>query len=232
MLKKYKEIIFEKINTIADDENILEAAKLISNAYKNGNNTFTFGTGHSHMLGEELYARAGGWNYIKPILQDELTLSSHPFKSTLIERVEGYSEVLLGLFNVKNNDVVIITSNSGRNGLIVEMALQCKKRGAKVIAVTSLEHSSSITSRHTSDKLLKDIADIVIDNKSPSGDAVIKIGNDKIGPISTIDNLFIGHSIVLETLNILENENIDYEIFVSSNLDGQDDRNKKLMENK
>ncbi|MCK5867237.1 MAG: SIS domain-containing protein, partial [Mycoplasmataceae bacterium] len=94
MGSKYKDEIIKRINIIDEDKALDQAALKIAEAFEKGNKTYTFGTGHSHMLGEELYSRAGGWNYIIPMLLDELTLSSHPFKSTYIERVAGFSEVL------------------------------------------------------------------------------------------------------------------------------------------
>jgi len=184
------------------------------------------------MLGEELYARAGGWDYIIPILSSELTISDHPLKSTYIERIASYADVLLELFPINKEDVIIITSNSGRNSLIVEMALRAKKIGATIIAITSLKHSKSIASRHKSKLLLKDIAHIVIDNHAPSGDATIEIDKQKVGPISTITDIFIAHQLVISTLEILKNKNIKFNVLVSSNLDNQDERNKKLLSKK
>lgn len=232
MKNQYTKNVVSAINEINKDSKFIKAGDIIAQAYIDKKRVYTFGTGHSHMLGEELYARAGGWSFIKPMLLDEITLSSHPYKSTLIERVEGFADVMLGLFPLNKDDVIIITSNSGRNPLIVEMALRAKEIGASVIAVTSLKHSNSITSRHKSGKLLKDVADLVIDNKAPSGDATIKVGSSMIAPISTITDIFIAHQLVIQALSVLEAKGIDFDVYVSSNLDNQDERNKKIMEGK
>ena len=228
--KNYLETAIKTLNGIHADNKYLEAGELIADAYENKKKVYTFGTGHSHMLGEELYARAGGWDYITPMLLDEITLSSHPFKSTLIERVEGFADVILGLWPLQKDDVIIISSNSGRNPLLVEMAIRSQKIGAKIIVVTSIEHSSSVTSRHASGKLIKDFADVIIDNRAPVGDStVVTESKNKIAPISTISAVFIGHQMVISALDELDRRGVDYNVFVSSNLDGQDERNQKLM---
>lgn len=231
MNTQYRDEIVKRINIIDEDKAIDQAAFKIAEAYENGKKTYTFGTGHSHMLGEELYSRAGGWDYIVPMLLDELTLSSHPFKSTYIERVPGFSDVLLKMFPLSKGDVIIITSNSGRNPLIIEMALKAREIGAIVIAVTSLQHSNSIESRHESGKLLFQLADIVLDNLAPSGDAIINITDkNKTGPLSTMTDVFIGNKLVIEAIKTLESKGVKYNLLISSNLDNQDSRNESLMD--
>lgn len=227
--KKYVNTIIKALQKISDDVNIKRASELIADAYENKNKVYTFGSGHSHMIGEELYARAGGWNYIIPVIQGELTLTAHPFKSTYIERMDQYADLLMGLYEFKDKDVIIITSNSGRNNLTVEFALRLKKVGVKIIAITSKEHTNSVKSRHKSGKKLIDVADVVIDNLAPPGDATTLIDDNKVGPISTITGSTIANLIIINTFEILGSRGIKRETLVSSNLDGQDDRNKKLL---
>ena len=124
---------------------------------------------------EELYGRAGGLAFIIPMLTSELTLVEHPTKSTYIERLPGYAGILFELYGCDKGDVLLIASNSGRNAYTVEMALLAKEKGCTVVAVTNLTHSSQSTSRHSSGKLLKDIADIVIDNCGGLGDAAYHV---------------------------------------------------------
>ena len=85
-------------------------------------------------------------------------------KSTEIERLYGYAEILIEHYGVKKGDCVIIISNSGRNAVPVDAALLSKSCGASVIALTSMEHTLKVTSRHKSEKRLFEIADVVLDN--------------------------------------------------------------------
>ena len=156
-------------------ENLHKAAELIATAHKNGHKFFVSGSGHSHTVAEELYGRAGTLAFTVPILTPELTLVDHPTKSTMLERLDGYAKILVDLYRVSEGDVILIASNSGRNAYPVEMALCAKEIGAKVIAITSVDHSSKTTSRHSSGKKLMDIADIVIDNCGVEGDSALKM---------------------------------------------------------
>ena len=143
---------------------IFSAARMICAALDRGGRFLVTGTGHSHMLAEEFYVRAGGLACVTPILPPEFMLHEHPLKSTAVERVPEYAHVILSLYGVKEQDVLFIASNSGRNGLIVELALGAKARGAAVIALTARAGMAGQPSRHASGLRLADAADLVIDN--------------------------------------------------------------------
>ena len=113
------------------------------------------------MMAEELFYRAGGLARVYPILEDALMLHNGAVKSTGMERLEGYAELILNRYPCQAGDCLIIASNSGRNAVIVEMAAAARERGLKVIALTNLTHSRAQESRHTSGKKLYQIADVV-----------------------------------------------------------------------
>ncbi len=117
---------------------------------------------------------------------------------------------------------MLIISNSGRNSVPVEMALKAKAEGIKVIALTSLGHSKSCQSRHTSGKKLYELADLVLDNCVPAGDSLVSYNGVKSGPGSTIAGCLIVDSILAETLEILSSEGIQLPVFGSQNVDGFD----------
>lgn len=219
----------EKIHSM-QQENINTAAKLLYDAECNGNKIYTFGTGHSHLIGQELYARAGGYAKIYPILETELTLLTHPTKSTHIERMVEYADILEILYDIKAGDVVIASSNSGRNALVIEYMMRLKRRGVQIIAITSLTHSSQIASRHESGLRLFEVADVTIDNYAPYGDATTKLDeNIKMGPVSTITSCFISQLIVGNFVEILVKHQHDAPVFKSSNMDGADAYNEFLF---
>lgn len=234
LFQEYGLYVTEKMEkAIATQEQAITAAgKMIYEAQKAGNTLFIEGSGHSHMLGEEVFSRAGGYVRITPMLEPELMLHEHPMKSTYIERLSGYAQILLTIYKVHAGDVVIIISNSGRNALPVEMALGAKALGAKVIAITNRNHSAQTSSRHESGKKLMDLADIVIDNCGDYGDAAFEIPGfpHRVGATSTAIGAFIIQALVIEILRHFVDNGESPEVFVSSNLDGSDERNRRLMD--
>lgn len=211
--------------------NILRAAKVISEAYSKGNKVFVTGSGHSHTFAEELYGRAGGLAFFVPILTTELTIVEHPTKSTYLERLPGYAAILVELYGLKQKDVVIIASNSGRNAYPIEMALESKSKGCHVIAVTNIKHSLSTEPRHNSKKRLMDVADVVIDNCGEIGDAVVSLKSlsEKIVPTSSISNAIIAQMLNYEIVEDLLEKGIEPPIFTSANVDGGFEKNQELM---
>lgn len=212
-------------------DNLHEASMLIAQAHKDGHKFFVSGSGHSHTVTEELYGRAGTLAFTVPILTPELTLTDHPTKSTLIERLDGYATILAELYRISEGDVVLIASNSGRNSYPVELAIEAKKRGAKVIGITNMKHTQSVTSRHSSGKRLFEICDVVIDNCGEIGDAATPVDNSNltIFPTSSIANSFICQCLNGEVCECLKQLGCEVEVFISANLDGGYEKNVKYF---
>ncbi len=236
-MKKYSEYIENVKNIIerimaGDSDSIEKSAEILSDALIGGKKIFIFGTGHSHMLCEELFYRAGGLVKIQPILVESLMLHISASQSTEAERGEGLAEKIFDDYGMKSGDSIIIVSNSGRNGVIVDMALLCKEKGLNVIALTSLEHTYSGQSRHKSGKRLCEIADVVLDNCGCVGDACINIEGieGKVCPTSTVSGAMILNCIISAAIDNCVERGYIPEHFASSNVDGGDEINNKLIE--
>lgn len=233
MLEAVMEVFQKVIDQIKDTQldNIKEAAKISAEAFSQGHKIFVTGSGHSHTLAEELYGRAGGLAFFVPIMTSELTLVEHPTKSTFIERLPGYANILAELYGIKAGDVVLIGSNSGRNAYPVEMALRAKELGAHVIALTNVKHSSSTSPRHASNKRLMDVADVVIDNCGEIGDASFKVEGVEplMAPTSSFANSIIAQLYSVEIARILVSKGIEAPVFTSANLDGGFEKNEAYM---
>mgnify|MGYP001770896200 FL=1 len=203
-------------------EAIRQAGLLAGEAISRGGVIHAFGTGHSHIIAEEPFFRAGGIAAINPILDERLIFLKGALESTRAERESGLAESLIERENVQETDVSIIVSNSGRNAVPVEMALGMKRRGVRVIAITNLEQSRAVASRHKSGKKLYELADVVIDNCVPTGDALVSIKglNSKTGASSTVAGAAIVHSIVIETLNELLRRGERALVLPSANVEG------------
>ena len=179
----------------------------------------TFGSGHSHMVGLELFIRAGGLGNVNAMLDQDVLTSNGALRSSKLEKLEGLADIIWDEYNIEKDDIIIIISNSGRNALPIEMALRAKKEGVKVIAITSLKQTKEFESRHSSGKKLYEIADIVLDNKVISGDGILEVEGTRVGAMSSINGMFIINTIVTEVMVRAEMEGIKLPIYKSQNID-------------
>ncbi|PTX53992.1 putative phosphosugar-binding protein [Melghirimyces profundicolus] len=208
-----------------------EGAGLIADAIKQDGVLHVFGCGHSQMYAEEIFYRAGGLVPVNPILESSLSLRPTAPKSTWFERLEGYASLIWEHQETHPGEVVLIASTSGRNAVPVEMALEAKKRGLSVIALTSSLFSLGVKSRHASGKKLLNIADVVLDSKAPKGDAVMELEGlqAKFGPVSSIIGFTLLQALIVETVNKLVQAGLTPPVWVSSNLDEGDAINREYI---
>ena len=180
----------------------------------------TFGTGHSHMIGIELFARAGGLGNVDAMLDPDVLTSNGAVRSGALEKLPGVSDIVYDNYTAKAGDIMIVISNSGRNSMPIEMAMRCKKEGVFVVAVTSLKQSEKMISRHPSGKKLYEVADVVLDNCSPGGDGCLNINGYITGAVSSIASMFILNTITSEAIKIVTDKGFKPYIFQSQNVDG------------
>lgn len=227
---EYFSVIGELIKKVVVEEkdSINKAVVYIKKALLNDRMIHVFGTGHSQLVAEELFYRAGGLVAVNPILEPSLSIQTDAVKSTWFERLDGYAEVILERENVEVGDVLVIASHSGRNSVPVEMALEAGRRGLIVIALTALDFSRQTLSRHSSGKKLYEIADVVLNNHGVAGDGFLSVDglSESFGPTSSIINFTIMQSIVAEVISQLVSEDYRPEIWTSANVDGGDKRNE------
>ena len=219
-------------NTCASQHDAMEeSARRIADCLKNGGMIYTFGTGHGHLLALEVFYRAGGMVRVCPIMDEKLMLHISAAGSTLEERKEEWLDVLLERYPIKSGDLLISISNSGRNAVPVLLAEAARTRGAYVIALTSMNHSSAVTSRNSRRLKLYEVADLVLDNGGVLGDASVEFSDGAwVGPTSTAVGAAILQAIVCRVKEISLEEGFDAEFFKSSNVDGGDEWNDRLVE--
>ncbi len=182
------------------------------------------GSGHSHLIAEEAFFRAGGIAACQAILEPDLMLHIDASRSSALERESGYAERVLAGYDITPGDVVFVASNSGRNAYPIELALGAKARGATTIAITSLTHSHAVTSRHASGQRLFEVCDIVLDNGSDYGDASIPVGSSglSMGPTSTLTGAFVVNTVIAEAVDALAARGIPVDVYQSANAQGTD----------
>lgn len=192
---------------------------------------YVFGTGHSHMLAEEVFYRAGGLARAAPVLDDRLMLHKEAIEATYLERESGLAQRILASYPVAAGDVLIVASNSGRNAVPIEMAIRGRELGMITVAITNMEQSRAFPSRHASGKRLFEVCELVLDNCGISGDACLELPGlpGKVGPTSSITGLFLVNAMIVEAIRLAMDRGVKPEIFISSNTNG-DDHNHSLLE--
>lgn len=231
--RSYLELAQGLVKRLSSDEwpNIRAGAELIADTLASGHTVHVFGTGHSHMLAEELFYRAGGLVRISPILFEGLMLHASAPLSTSLERLPGLADALLLDHPLVEGDLLIVASNSGSNAVNSELGQRARERGVRVIAVTSLRHATSPAARPTELPRLHEFADVVIDNGGCVGDAGITIrGFDQlVGPTSTVVGAAILNAVVAEAVQLLVDRGIPPEVYTSSNIEGGDAANSEFL---
>lgn len=229
-LENLTRVLDEIVSTQTDA--IDRAAAAFASALERNSRIFLFGTGHSHMLAEELFYRAGGLVEIRPVLEPALMLHVSASNSTLLERQPGWAQKLFADYGMQKNDVLVVISNSGRNGVCVDLALLAKEHGLVLIALTNRRHADAGASRHPSGKKLYELADIVLDNCGCVGDASVYFEqlDRRVAPTSTAAGAAILNAVVAGCVEIMLSHGVQPEVFASSNIDGGDEINAAFIE--
>ncbi len=209
------------------------AAQRLAGAIQDGHLVYVFGASHAGILAQEVFYRAGGLVPVNPILPPGLTTDVRPVTLTSrLERLPGLGKEILAETPVGAGDVLIVHSVSGRNAAAVEVAQAGRERGAFVIALTSLAYSKSVAPRSAGMPRLYEVADLVLDDCAPRGDAAVSLPGleQKAGPVSTITGAAILHSVMVRTAALLLERTGEAPVFWSANLDGGDEHNQRWLE--
>lgn len=223
--------LLEKMETTQETV-IDQVADICAKAIKNDKLLYFFGTGHSHMVCEEPFYRAGGLACIHPILEPDLMLHAGASKSSSYERITELGNIVISHTDLGEGDVLFLISNSGRNCAIIDAAIEAKKRGAVTVAITSMNHTTQVTSRHPNGKNLYEVCDYVLDNCGEIGDASVSLDglNQKIAPTSTVMDVTLVNLVLVNTVERLLAMGVTPPIFTSANTDGGDKSNKSILE--
>ncbi|MEV4351164.1 SIS domain-containing protein [Actinoplanes sp. NPDC049596] len=215
------------------DEQKHRAADLLAGSLRSGGVIQAFGCGHSEALAMEIAGRAGGLVPTNRIaLRDVVLYGGEPLsvlEDPMFERRADVAHRLYELAPVKPDDAFVIASNSGINGAVVEMALLVKQRGHALIAITSAEHSAGVDSRHPSGRKLGEIADVVLDNGAPYGDAALPMpGGGAVGAVSSITAALLAQQIVTEVVSRLVAAGVTPPVYLSDNVPGGKEHNAAM----
>lgn len=234
-------VLTESVRQVVEtqQEAIAAAAGLVATSVSSGGIVQVFGTGHSRSFAMEIAGRAGGLVPANRIAITDLAFfgpkSVAEVMDPHLERDDTLAAQLLAVHEIQPEDVFVICSNSGGNGSTVELARLVTERGHRLIAVTSMDHTARITSRHPSGKRLFEYADVVIDNCGIFGDAVLELPDapdgSPQGPIlatSTVTSALIAQMLVTEACGLLIEAGQPVPVLISANIPGGDEHNDRL----
>ncbi len=210
-------------------DNLRRAAEVVAATFSARGVLYIFGSGHSHMFAEEAFYRAGGAARVCPVLKPPYMLHEGAVRSTTLEREPGHADDVLSGYGLEpDRDCLLVASNSGANALPVEVASLGRERGLPVIAITSRAYAGAVT---RPGPRLHDVADVVIDNHCPPGDALVQLAEDlpPTGPASTVVGLALLNSMVVDACAVQLARGDRPEVFLSANMPGAAPHNQEAV---
>ena len=227
--------VMDKIESTQMD-NIKQAASIMAESIAVERWVHTFGCGHATLPIEEMYPRIGGFVGFHPMLELPLTfftnivgnMGVHQF--VFLERVEGYGNEIMKGYNFDPKDTMWLFSHSGINNVNIDIALEARKIGMKVVVLGSAEEFKSTKTRHSSGKKIFDIADVIVDTCVPAVDASVELKDhkDKIAPVSTIAFVSAVWMIVTTVAELLVEQGVNLYIHPSHNVPGDTSARERL----
>lgn len=226
---------FKKVNE-TQEENIQKAAKLMCDAIAEDRLISVYGGGgHTTLCMGEMFFRAGGLACINPVMETGLSVFNQALKYLELERTVNYGSAIMKYYDLQKDDVLIIFHNIGINPATIDAAMEAKKKGVKIIAVSSSEWQEKMPEdhfiRHPNKTNLFDYADVCIEDFNPVGDAVVEVpGLDiPIAPVSNIIDFYIAHLLEIETVKQCIDRGITPPVWSSANTPGGDEKNAEYL---
>ncbi|MEU1119580.1 MULTISPECIES: SIS domain-containing protein [unclassified Streptomyces] len=236
MAGQYFDAAIDLLRQVRDEEsgNVAEAGTLLADAVEAGGRLFAFGAGHSSLAAQDVVYRAGGLAVVN-LLAVPGVVGIDVMPATLgsaLERVDGLAGAVLDSSPARPGDVLVIISLSGRNSLPVEMAMNARALGLRVIGVTSVAYASETRSRHVSGTFLRDHCDVVVDSKISVGDAELTLdGVDApFGPASSVVTNALMQAMIASAVERLAARGIQPPLLRSGNVDGGHDWNGRVLQ--
>ncbi len=207
-----------------------QAAQAVADCLEKDGLIHTFGCGHSGSVALEPFHRSGCFAAVNAVLDPGLMFQLGAHTGTDLERLEGYSPLILKRHDLRAGDVLFVFSNSGRNPAGVDAVLYAKEKGLTTIAVTAAGAHAQSKSRHHSGLLLKDAADIVLDNGASKNETCLTLNGLELAPISTIGASAVLHTVLYQAAEILAQRAVPLPVYRSSNAAGNDEYNAALAQ--
>ncbi len=202
------------------------AARLMAAAIRRKGRVYMFGSGHSVIPVLDIFPRYGSYVGFFPLYDPRLMWSNvigpgGARELLWLERQEGYARVFLQSYPLEKRDVMLVFSHGGLNAAPIDMALEAKARGLKVVTVSSHQNAKVGRRSHSSGRVLSEVADVAIDNHVPPEDALVDVGQlERVAAGSTVAAVAIAMALVAETAAALAKRGKVPPTFVSPNVKG------------
>lgn len=239
LCQTYLETVHALLQRIAVEERaaLITAAAMVADQVAADRLVHVYGPGgHSNLAAQEVFFRAGGLMHISAILDEGTLLSGGALRSMAVERTPGYGRLVIANRNLGAEDLLILVNAYGINAALIDAALEARKRGVRLIGISSRQHAEGTAAdhpaRHPSGQNLHDLVDIAIDCKVPIGDAVVKVPGvlEKTAAISTFANAFVLNNLVIRTIDGLISRGIEPPMWRSGNAPGGDEANSQFLD--
>src|SRR6185503_18017297 len=200
---------------------LMEIAQKMAETTRREGRIFLFGTGHSHLLAEEGFYRAGGLANVVPILTEHLMLHHLPALGSRLERTPDLADMILDRYAPEPGEILFVFSNSGVNRLPVEMALRGRDRELFVVGVSSFVYARQAPLSDLGLRLDQSV-DLALDNGGIPGDALVELADFpwRVAPSSTVIGALLWNGLVSETTRLLLEAGTEPPIYVSINVKG------------
>ena len=207
-------------------DNIKAAAEIMAQAAVDGHSLYFWGGPHSSLPVQDIFYRAGGNAMVNAVFTPGLSLEEGPIRITsFLERAEWYGKAFLAQIGAEAGDVILLVSTSGRNAFPIEMAMAAKEAGLKVVGMTSMNYTTAFPSRHSSGKKMYEFCDVVLDNLTVPGDAVLEDERlpQKVGPTSGWIGCLLLQTLMVQVAELMHEKGMIPPIYIAANVDGHDD---------
>ncbi|MFF8680145.1 SIS domain-containing protein [Streptomyces sp. NPDC015237] len=233
---QFLDAAIDLLRRVRDEEadSVEAAGTLLADTVERGGRLFAFGAGHSSLAAQDVVYRAGGLALMN-LLTVPGVVGVDVMPATLgsaLERVDGLASAVLDSSPLREGDVLVIISLSGRNAMPVEMAMNARALGVRTIGVTSVAYASETASRHSSGTFLKDHCDIVLDSKIAVGDAELTLDTVPVpfAPASTVVTSALMQAMMATAAGALADRGIEPPLLRSGNVDGGHDWNGRVLD--
>ncbi|QHE53929.1 sugar isomerase domain-containing protein [Pontibacillus sp. HMF3514] len=190
-----------------------------------------FGCGHSNLIAQDAFYRAGGLAPVRAINLEPFMLHKGAEQASENERKSNMLEDSFQHEDIRETDALIVISTSGRNPVPIDAALYGKEKGAFIVGLLSKEYKNNQASKHPSGYRLEDVVDHTLETNVPVGDAVMSHDNidESFSPVSSVIATALLQEVFSKTIIKLKEKGIDPPILKSGNVDSSDSTNKTLL---
>lgn len=228
--------VLEKVESTQRDA-ILAASTEIAERLARGGAWHIMDTGH--MLMFEGVGRTGGMMAVKPIritceIQNPVRHRPAPARGVVgYDTIPGFADYVLGRANILPDDVIMIGSVSGYQYFPVDLAIKANEMGCATVAITAVEYSSKLTSRHPSGKRLFEACTYCLDNCTNYGDTLVDVPEmgQRICPASGISASYLMWAVQSTVVEKLLEKGLKPSVYISNHMPNAAQINGEALEN-